>query len=687
MKKKNWFEVFLVAAIMAGAVYAAFSDAHNFPNRWFTRDDAYYYFNVARHIGEGLGSSFDGINLTNGYHPLWMLINIPVFMLARVDLILPLRILLLVMGALQAATAVLLYRLTKRLFSETVGIFLAAFWGASLYIHATVYQFGLETGLTAFSMMLFLNYFEKLERQWRKRPLGKREIGLFALLGVLVLFSRLDTVFFVLFFGVYLVFRQTPLRHLLLTDIFGISVSVFGGFVLRVGMKSYYSYGETALKMALLSVLFSLPAYYFFGLYQHPRRERLSGLLKQTFTAVSLSTGVLAAVILLSVRFGAVGSFPRSVLFLIWVALLFWVGGTRLLFRQFSVYLPQEIPSPKELFVARWRNWFIEGTIYFGIVGGALSVYMLFNRILFGTSTPVSGQVKRWWGSLDGHVYGGAAKRKYTFFGLDTRADSDRNAWSLLTKTVLWTRDHLSAWFGYPDSDCAYWLLFFLILLLLFGIFLAAGKRTRRATVHLGLIPLFVSSVIQILSYNATGYSAVKEWYWVGEIVFTLLLWGLFLDVFLRRLTLRLPLARDFALVGTAIVAFFWLQTFFAHLSHLMPYGLPHTGHPYMDILAVVEENTEPGSVIGMTGGGNLGYFISERQIVNMDGLINSYDYFQLHKAGRGDEYLAEIGMDYVFVNPVLLQDLPYRGEFDDRLGEPVAYYRKKAVIEFYAGP
>ena len=101
-------------------------------------------------------------------------------------------------------------------------------------------------------------------------------------------------------------------------------------------------------------------------------------------------------------------------------------------------------------------------------------------------------------------------------------------------------------------------------------------------------------------------------------------------------------------------------------------------------ILAVVEENTGPDSLIGMTGGGNLGYFISDRTIVNMDGLINSYAYFLAHKEGRADDYLAEMGMDYVFVNPLLLENIPYKGEFDGRLGEPIANFAKKAVIEFY---
>src|SRR3970040_1164529 len=108
------FEISLVAVLMATYLYAAFSEAHNFATEWFIRDDAFYYFKVAQNISEGHGSTLDGINPTNGYHPLWMLVCIPIFALARFDLILPLRVLVLVSGAISAATGVLLFRLVGR---------------------------------------------------------------------------------------------------------------------------------------------------------------------------------------------------------------------------------------------------------------------------------------------------------------------------------------------------------------------------------------------------------------------------------------------------------------------------------------------------------------------------------------------------------------------------------------------
>src|SRR5512141_2512529 len=127
-KQLPWFEIALTVVVLGAYIYAALSDAQNLPNRWFIRDDAYYYFKVAQNISEGHGSTFDGIHPTNGYHPLWMLICIPIFALARYDLILPLRVLVLVTGVLQIATALLLYRLVRKIISTPVAVLVATYW-------------------------------------------------------------------------------------------------------------------------------------------------------------------------------------------------------------------------------------------------------------------------------------------------------------------------------------------------------------------------------------------------------------------------------------------------------------------------------------------------------------------------------------------------------------------------------
>ena len=76
VKRFPWFETILIIVVMSISLYAALSDAQNLSWQWFTRDDAYYYFKVAQNISEGHGSTFDGINRTNGYHPLWMAVHV-----------------------------------------------------------------------------------------------------------------------------------------------------------------------------------------------------------------------------------------------------------------------------------------------------------------------------------------------------------------------------------------------------------------------------------------------------------------------------------------------------------------------------------------------------------------------------------------------------------------------------------
>ena len=45
----------------------------------YTSDDSYFYLKTALNLAKGYGSTFDGINLTNGYHPLWTLLLWMVF--------------------------------------------------------------------------------------------------------------------------------------------------------------------------------------------------------------------------------------------------------------------------------------------------------------------------------------------------------------------------------------------------------------------------------------------------------------------------------------------------------------------------------------------------------------------------------------------------------------------------------
>jgi hypothetical protein len=91
--------------------------------------------------------------------------------------------------------------------------------------------------------------------------------------------------------------------------------------------------------------------------------------------------------------------------------------------------------------------------------------------------------------------------------------------------------------------------------------------------------------------------------------------------------------------------------------------------HSYFIESQIIQENTEIGSVIGMTGGGVTAYFIQDRTIVNLDGLINGIDYYHQLRQGNADEYFGKINLKYVYgAESMLLDSDPYRWVFTGRL-------------------
>ena len=94
-------------AFLTVAVVAPVLDAKAAAATFF--DDAFYYFQIARNVAGGAGFTFDGLHGTSGFHPLWLMVQIPLFLLLPGD-VLPLRAVLLLEAALVAATTVTVFR-------------------------------------------------------------------------------------------------------------------------------------------------------------------------------------------------------------------------------------------------------------------------------------------------------------------------------------------------------------------------------------------------------------------------------------------------------------------------------------------------------------------------------------------------------------------------------------------------
>ncbi len=667
MKRFSIFEILLTTTIISVHVYAAFSDAYNLPNFWFARDDAYYYFKVAQNITLGLGSSFDGINLSNGYHPLWMLVCIPIFYLARFDLILPLRVLLIVIGLFNAATAVIIYRLVSSTLSRTVGILAASFWAFNLYIHAVIYAPGLESPLAAFAVALFIWKLSQFEKEWRTSQMTSRQIALLAVISVVVMFSRLDLIFLAFVGGIWIIFRGKPIRYLLPLDAVIIFAAMTASVALRTGITLYNNhYAASATEAVFIALIIKVISLYFFGAYQHPRGNSVWQIIRQTLLALSLSTILVAAIYIILIQLGIGKNFPRTAFLIDWGISAFLILTLRLAahFMQTgadSAKVNAQHAAPLSELKTNWKKWLADGTTYYGIMGGMLALYMLFNQLMFGTPSPVSGQIKRWWGTMD-TIYERPAYNWHTFFGIGFQETFD--TWQPASNMFLWLAKLMRP--IYPGSDTTderYYIVMTGFVLLAVILMIINKRCALQKITNMALIPLGAGCGIQILSYTTTAYSGAKEWYWVSQMIFVTLAGSLLIELIIRPLQ-KIKTARITLQFASIVFAVFMAHGFGSYIKQTMLYNTYPKDRPYVEVLQFLQENTPPGSIIGMTGGGNVGYFIQDRTIVNMDGLINSNEYFHALQNKQAPEFLRQHGLQIIFANVQLLDVPPYYGQF-----------------------
>jgi hypothetical protein len=683
-KRFPWFETILIIAVMSISIYAALSDAQNLSWHWFIRDDAYYYFKVAQNISEGQGSTFDGINPTNGYHPLWMLICVPIFAFARLDLILPLRILLVVMSGLSAATAVLLYRLIGRIFSPPIGALAALYWVFSFDVLNIVYRPGLETGIAAFFVVLLIYKLYEFEKSWRTNEVSPKQIVMLAVIATLAMFSRLDLVFVAATVGLWIVFRGHVLRFYLPLDIVSIIVAALLAFIIRNDLPGYYQHVDFALTMAAVGLIIKIPCAFLVGLYQRVTILNPLELLKRLFLFSLTSSVIVGAMMFASVGLRILeGSFSRLILLIDLAFTILFFGISRLMYMGLRTNRsedPARGEKPLAYLRDHWRKWISEGALYYGIVLGALGIYMVWSKLAFGTSSPVSGQIKQWWASLPGRAYGGSTRNPLSFFGINDTGEA--NAWNPVTRILGNWSERL---YGLRVQDEWRYLIVLALFAVVFYLVLLTNRhKGKTAITQMAILPLFSGAWLQAQYYHTIGYAAYKEWYWVSQLVTIVLTLSLPVGLLynsLRRFPYRHILAWLLAAyVGLNMGGIYWIS-----IQNSMPYGYWPPDAPYMDIPPLLEEHTEPGSIIGMTGGGNVGYFIHGRTIINMDGLINSYPYFQALQARQAGAFLEQIGVDYVLANPTILDQQPYKGQFNDYMEPLNVSYGGKRLMRYGA--
>lgn len=154
-------------------------------------DDAFYYFAIARNIVENNGITFDGSNWTNGFHPLWLGIIVPLFAVSGGDFYLPIHLTLSTAALLDCLTGWVIGFLVYQLTRDKLSAFAASFFyvlNPGVIIESLN---GLETALNTFVIaFVFIIYLRSLKDNKRAS-----ENWLWLALGIgfgLVILARTD---------------------------------------------------------------------------------------------------------------------------------------------------------------------------------------------------------------------------------------------------------------------------------------------------------------------------------------------------------------------------------------------------------------------------------------------------------------------------------------------------------------
>jgi hypothetical protein len=531
-------ELFLLALAILPHIAIAFSNPNTILD-WYSSDDGFYYFQVARNLAEGHGFTFDGINKTNGFHPLWLFLITPIFAFAQINNLLPLRVLMFFSAVISGTSAILFYRILRSYVSSGIAILAGILWIAVPRIHDITMRAGVESGINAFTLLLYWHGLVTYIADSRNRK--QRDWVRLGFVAVLAILARLDNVFIVGVGSLWLL------------------VNLDGG--------------------------------------KHPLRSR-----------------------------------------------------------------PQ------------WSSRLINWLFHLAPIVAIMMVYMAWNILDFGTAIPVSGQVKTWWGTLRNTVYGFPVRHMTAFWGQFFTDDPELGPWSLATSQLYRASELILTVAGLTVSTLARRLALIGLGVLAGGlsavVIWAERMYFKRAAKALGLVPFFLGCFAQISYYKVSGSVAQQPWYWVGEMIFILLSLGLLVGGIIG--LLRNLFTEVVHWVGPPAIAMLLTVISLSFAAFIQgAIRLPGDGsnHYYYHRPAWLERHTESGARIAITGAGNLGYFTEGRNIINLDGLINSYDYFLALKSGRGSDFLESVGVDYIFGNEYILTETnPYEPMLEGRL-------------------
>jgi len=154
-------------------------------------DDSFYYFEIARNLAAGLGPTFDRLNPTNGFHPLWLAIATLPY-LGGLDGLTAVRVLLGLGVVLWGATLVMIVGRLRGPGAGTLAL-VTLLLGANPYVIKT-FANGLESALYALLLAALVGRSMAVGGDWIGGA-SRRQRLIAGALGAVAFLARTDAIF------------------------------------------------------------------------------------------------------------------------------------------------------------------------------------------------------------------------------------------------------------------------------------------------------------------------------------------------------------------------------------------------------------------------------------------------------------------------------------------------------------
>jgi len=204
-------------------------------------DDFFYYLQIAKNICLLGQSTFDTLTLTNGYHPLWMLILTALTCITRDNEFLLIFTVLSIKAVLSTLSFYLFYKIAFYFLNEKYQSYVVVIIPFFIFLRLT---FGMEVLLTVplfayFILLTLENHNNLMHDKWLFLKLG--------FIASLLVLSRLDTAIFILLFFLYITSLFWHQKYKLFTSIVFFAI---GGLLVPIYLLSNILFFDTLLPLS-----------------------------------------------------------------------------------------------------------------------------------------------------------------------------------------------------------------------------------------------------------------------------------------------------------------------------------------------------------------------------------------------------------------------------------------------------